>query len=288
MWTVAWSNFAHRPLLGSGAGTFVNTYNRNRPDNDDVRDAHSLYLETFDELGIVGVALLLTAIIAVLVGAGRRARGPNRPLYAALFAVLLAWAGHAGVDWDWEMPVLSTIFFGLGGLALSRAPADRQELGLASWPRLQVGIGCVLLAVAPAYVWFSEVPLVNARQAFATGDCRAASRDAVSSISRLGIRAEPYQMLAYCDVREGFPRLAISQAREAISLDPQNWHYTYSLALMQAAAGLDPRPEARRALALNPHAFLAQDAWRLLNTPSPSRWQTIGRRLTNQFTSLGT
>ena len=53
-----------------------------------------------------------------------RARGPDRPVYAAVFAVLLAWAVHAGVDWDWQMPVVTIVFFSLGGFVLARSAPD--------------------------------------------------------------------------------------------------------------------------------------------------------------------
>jgi O-antigen ligase len=119
MWNVAWRQFKSTPAVGQGAGTFQNTWAQHRPTGDVVRDAHSLYMETLDELGIVGLLLLLAVILTVLVRTASRARGPTRPLYAAVFAVLLAWAIHAGFDWDWEMPVVTLIFFVLGGFVLA-------------------------------------------------------------------------------------------------------------------------------------------------------------------------
>ena len=65
--------------------------------DESVRDAHSLYLETAAELGLVGLAALL-ALFGGVVVAARRARTP------AAAAALAAWAVHAGVDWDWELP----------------------------------------------------------------------------------------------------------------------------------------------------------------------------------------
>jgi hypothetical protein len=35
--------------------------------------------------------------------------GPDDPVLAAAAAVLAAFAVHAGLDWDWEMPAVSLI-----------------------------------------------------------------------------------------------------------------------------------------------------------------------------------
>ncbi len=129
MWRVAWHQFIAAPVRGAGAGTFANTWAQRRPTADAVADAHSLYMEVLDELGIAGLLLLLTAMLTVLGVTAARARGPNRPVYAAILAVLLALAIHAGIDWDWEMPVLTIVFFALGGavLAQPRSSPDRDR-----------------------------------------------------------------------------------------------------------------------------------------------------------------
>ena len=72
---------------------------------------------------------------AYLVRVAARARGPDRPIYAALFAVLLAWAIHAGMDWDWEMPVVTLVFFLLGGFALANtAGGTSASTARRAWP----------------------------------------------------------------------------------------------------------------------------------------------------------
>jgi O-antigen ligase len=287
MWTVAWRQSKSAPAVGQGAGTFQNSWAQYRPTGDIVRDAHSIYMETLDELGIVGLLLLLAVILTVLVRTAMRARGPSRSLYAAVFAVLLAWAIHAAIDWDWEMPVVTLIFFALGGFVLA-APQEHSAPVVGAGPRLRTltGLGCVLLAVTPAYVWLSQRRLDDAVHAFALGNCQAASHSALSSISILGARAEPYEILSYCDIRRGMPRLAIDAIDKAISLDPKNWNYRYDLAVIRAAAGLDPRTAARQALQLNPRDPLAQDAWLTFRSGSTQTWETQGKAIASQFTSL--
>lgn len=286
-WRVAWHQFVAAPIGGKGAGTFQNTYLQKRTTPAYVTDAHSLYMEVLDELGIVGLVLLIGAMLTVLVSAVARARGPNRPLYAALFAVLLAWAIHAGVDWDWEMPVVSIVFFSLGGFALAKTPRRRGgRRVLAPYGRVVLALGCLLLAVAPAYVWLSQRKLDDARAAFAARDCRAATGSAESSISILGNRAEPYEILSYCDMRRGMPDLAVAAITKALSLDPHNWNYEYGLALMRAGAGLDPRAAARKAVSMNPLEPLTQQAWQAFRSDTPQEWEADGKAIANQFTSL--
>ncbi len=73
----------------------------------------------------VGALLLVAALLTILWGFAARARGDDRPLYAALLAAGLAWACHAGVDWDWEMPAVTLPAVVLAGVALGAAPRFR-------------------------------------------------------------------------------------------------------------------------------------------------------------------
>lgn len=288
MWKVAWRQFKAKPIFGSGAGTFANTWAQKRPTASFVEDAHSLYLETLDELGVVGLVLLLTAIVTMLVRIASHARGRHRPLYAAIFAVVLAWTIQAAVDWDWEMPVVTVVVFSLGGAALARRRrrSAARPPTLSPYGRTLLGLGCVLLAVAPTYVWLSQNRLNSARFAFSQRNCAAASHSAESSISILGIRPEPYEILSYCDVRLGKPMLAIAAIDKAVSLDPGNWNFQYGLAVMRAAAGLDPRPAARKALALNPLEPLTRGAWQMFRSGNRQRWEREGLAIASQFTTL--
>ena len=69
--------------------------------------------------------LILLVVFGVLGGLAARIRGPDRALYAALFAMTLAWAVHQAFDWDWQMPAVTLPVFMLAGLALARpAMAD--------------------------------------------------------------------------------------------------------------------------------------------------------------------
>ena len=73
-------------------------------------EAHSLYLETLTELGLVGASLLAAFLATAVAGVVRLARRrPSDPLLPAATAVLVAFALHAGIDWDWEMPAVTVV-----------------------------------------------------------------------------------------------------------------------------------------------------------------------------------
>ena len=113
-WTVALADASEHVVLGSGAGSFDDYWLAHRPIPAYVRDAHNLYLETAAELGILGLALLVVALGAPLVAA---ARARDRRLVTTAAGAYVAFLVHAGLDWDWEMPV--TTFAGLScGAAL--------------------------------------------------------------------------------------------------------------------------------------------------------------------------
>ena len=105
-----------RPLLGSGAGSYFLSWREHRTVDTTVRDAHSLYVETLSELGPVGLALVLVVVAAPLCAAIRRRGDPIVATAAAGFAVF---ALHAGLDWDWEMPVVTLVALGCAGTVLA-------------------------------------------------------------------------------------------------------------------------------------------------------------------------
>jgi len=117
-WSVALDMFAEHPLRGAGTGAFVVDWRRERHVRDPARDAHSLYLETAAELGLVGLALLAALIGAVAVGA-RRAWRAAPGAAAGVIAALAAWAAHAAIDWDWEMPAVALLALVLAAALLA-------------------------------------------------------------------------------------------------------------------------------------------------------------------------
>ena len=103
-WRVAWHELAANPVLGSGAGTFVDWWLRLRTVPQSTHEAHSLYLETLAELGPLGLALLLLVFAAGLAGAWRLRRERLGP---ALLAALVTYDLAAAVDFHWELAAVT-------------------------------------------------------------------------------------------------------------------------------------------------------------------------------------
>lgn len=280
-WRVALHGFADQPLRGNGAGSYQFTWERKRRTPVIVVDAHGLYFETMSELGLVGLILLLVVILAILATFARRASGVNRGYYAALFAAGLAWALHAGIDWDWEMPSTGAWLFAAGGAALAaRGRTDgKQPAPLVNGNRIAIAAAFLVLAVTPALLMLSQARLSDAAAAFRNGDCRAATSRALKAIDYLAARPEPYQMLGYCDLEQGRLTQGVAAMRKAAEQEPRSWEYHYSLAVAQAEAGQDPRPEIAEALRLNPREELAKQASEAFRAArSPDTLQKAGEQ----------
>ncbi len=128
-WDVAMAAFHRNELHGNGAGTYSLLWARARAGTVHVEDAHSLFIETLGELGLVGFILLVSTLLLIVGAFAWRARGPDRAMFAALLAAGIGWAIAAGVDWDWEMPAVTLWLFAFGGAVLARRPRQRAEEG---------------------------------------------------------------------------------------------------------------------------------------------------------------
>jgi O-antigen ligase len=106
-WEAAFDDVRDRPLGGSGAGSFEEYWLEHGDPGVHVQDAHSLYLEVLAELGIVGFALVLVVLAVPFIALVRT----RRDIESAAAAGFTAFVVHAGLDWDWEMPVV--VFTGL-------------------------------------------------------------------------------------------------------------------------------------------------------------------------------
>ena len=273
-WDASVEGFEAEPLHGTGAGTYRLTWQRVRPNAMTVNDGHSLYLEVAGELGVVGLLLLAAFLLTPVVVAIRRLTGPHRHAYAAFLAASAVLLIHAGVDWDWEMPALFVWFFAASGVVLA-GTGDRAAAAPSRITRVVIGLGCLLLAVTPALVVQSQPPLADARSAFVRGDCETAVDRSLASLESLKVWPEAYEMLGYCNLRGGQVDLALQTMRAARDRDPDNWQYHYGLAIAQAFAGEDPRPEAAEALRLNPNEELAEDLSARFERARAGRWGRI-------------
>ena len=127
-WNVAGGMFVAAPLAGYGSGSFRVVWRRERTISDTALDAHSLYVETAAELGILGL-IALGLFIGGVASAGRNVLFARRREVTGALAALAALAVHAGLDWDWEMPALALIALLLAGAVVA---ANEEVSGGAS------------------------------------------------------------------------------------------------------------------------------------------------------------
>lgn len=286
-WKVGVRQFHRAEVKGNGAGTYQLAWEQSRPGASPVRDAHSLYLEVLAELGLVGFIAIAIVIGTILVALLLRARGPAAPLFGAVLAASVAWALHAGVDWDWELPAITLWLFALGGSALaSRRATPPDTAAFSPILRILATLAVLALTIVPARLAISDRHLEAATAAFANEDCATAERYARASIARLNARPDPFELLGYCEIRAGHQRAAVRHMRSAVARDPHNWNYHYSLSVALATAGADPREEARAALRLNPLDPLTRDLVQRFRTRNRLEWASRANDVAESFLSL--
>jgi O-antigen ligase len=287
LWRAALDIYRTQELRGTGAGTYQQYYPRYRTERSYVVDAHSLYLQSLAELGIAGFVLILVVALGMLVGLAARIGGPDRALYAALFAVALAWAVHQAFDWDWQMPAVTLGVFMLAGLALAR-PHDGKA-GLSGLPagRTLVALGWLVLAVAPLLVGTSYARLHRSGEELLRGECSGAREEALSSLSLSAKRPQAYAIVGICDLKQGYAQAAVPAMSQAVSLEPQSWEEWFWLAVAQAGAGADPHGAIRRAIVLNPRENGLKNAARVLRSSDPRAWERAAPRLRNEALASG-
>jgi len=264
---VALDAFEEKPLLGTGAGTYQFSWERHRSIPEPVHDAHSLYLEAFAELGLVG-GLLVLALVATLLWIGfaawRAAPQPRRERYGALFAAALAFAVVAGFDWFWEIAGLGAVFF-LASAVLVAARCAQLAPPRPAGPVLEGEGRRFGLAVAGlALSWVAAIALIGpllvdreldaSRSSAASGDLTSAVNHAKTARSIEPFAASPYVQLGLLAESRGEYDVAVERLTQAISREDRNWQYYYLRSRVEEEAGDDAAAGAdlERARRLNP------------------------------------
>ena len=139
-----------------------------------MRDAHSLYAETFGELGIVGLDASRRS--AARARSSRRSAGRRTRFVAPAIGAYLAWVAAAALDWHWEMVGLTMTALLAGSVGLARSRARLRGALAATGARLAlVGVTGALSVLA---VWslVGNQALFAGREAVARKDW-ATARD---------------------------------------------------------------------------------------------------------------
>ncbi len=287
-WKVAVNATTHGHLTnGFGPGTFQLVWLPRAPYYSYVENAHSLYLETFSDLGIPGLALLVSFFVLVLgagVGAVIRARRRigDRALIRASGAIsaagataaIAAFAVSAASDWIWQVPALSASFLLLcaavvspsarvsksqsDGIAESRPPSGGAPRAALARVGVRVGVavialGCLVTIGLP----LASTTAVRRSQAAA----RAGQADLAVTDARSAVAVEPKSASAQIQLALSLeqlrrPSLALVDATRATSDESQNWSAWLVRSRLEAETGHATAAVAdfRRARSLNPRS----------------------------------
>jgi hypothetical protein len=142
-WRVALDDYTAHPLLGSGAGSFGRYWAEHKTTHFGALDAHSLYVESLAELGPLGLASVLVFVAAVVRAAAARLKG----LTSVAAAGFVTYAVHTGIDWDWELPVVTLAGMTLAATVLVRADRDTATEPVSSRVQISVAAAAVAFAV---------------------------------------------------------------------------------------------------------------------------------------------
>jgi O-antigen ligase len=289
-WQTAVKGFDSKPVTGIGPGTFEFYWEQHGPIYEFIRNAHSLYLETLAEAGLIGLALI-GSFLLVLLGAGvaRSLRAPPlaRLSLAAATATVAAFCASAGYDWMWQLACAPAAALLLGGaIASSCSPAagsgwrprwlttgvlsgrrpewvtlsgrrPRSLLSGRGWRWVTAGVlsaGAVAALIAVAIPFAMTSAIRSSQAAAGAGHLNAALSDALTAQNLEPYAATPRLQQALVLEQAHEYNAARAPVAEAAVREPSNWRIWLIRSRIDAESG-HPRAavrDYRRAHALDP------------------------------------
>jgi O-antigen ligase len=265
LWTAAVDEFKDEPVHGQGAGSYEAWWAQHGELNFFVRDAHSLYVESLGELGIVGLVLLVGFFVtAVAVGASRLWNGDDaqQAAVAALLAVAAGYLLEAGIDWMWEVTAVSVVAMlclGMltGPTTVPPTPFDTVRRR-RSWVSIAAAVAAVGLIVAEGIPLLAAMSIRHSQEAAAQDEASKALDDALAARAIQPWAASPYLQIALVREQGGQLPEARSAIDEAIQRDDSDWRLWLVKARLETKSNLiaEARESLARARALNPRSGL--------------------------------
>lgn len=232
-------------LLGSGLGTFAATYRQSYPcgaDDPCWLTAHSLYVHTTFERGVLGLLALLTlgwAAAACLRATPREGPNERRTLAAGLSTSLVGLAVYGFVQYifflentEWLCWILLAAI-SLVGVGRASRPIRRTAQVLAALALLSL----------PLRLWAVAAPTDAGQSSFGFHQARLKpdGRTVAWTSARAGSRVPWEGETLLVELEDGHPRESARSLEVAISVDgAERWRGSVSSALKEVAVELGP------------------------------------------------
>jgi O-Antigen ligase len=267
----------HALFKGVGALGFATARTRYTDQTGFVVHAHSYPVQTFADLGLLGLVLSLALLVSWGVSAARALawRTPWRSLgdgeaaeregLIAMLLVVIAFGVQSAIDWTWFFPGVAVPVLLCAGWLSGRGPLRSpggiaaRRASLLARPAVAAGV-TTIAAVSLLLAWLIWQPLssadsiASAENAAVSGDTSAAFADARDAAGSDPLALQPLFVLSelYQSVRD--EPAARAELVKAVQLQPENsqsWYQlgSFDLANHQARRAL---PSLQRAFALDP------------------------------------
>ncbi len=258
----------HALLKGSGAAGYGTAATRYTTDPMVVPHAHSFVIETFADLGLIGIAVMIGLVAAwslaawrTLAGASTSERLTERVGLLTLLAVVITFGVHSAIDWTWFVPGTAVPALLCAGWLAGRGPST-DGVGRAPERRRLIaspGIGAAVIAIVAVTLlltWAMWQPLRSADAnsaaiaALGEGDTKAAINDARAAAAEDPVTVDPLFQLAVMYTAIGDQQAARDELLSAVHRQPENpqtWLQLgeFYLHLDRPAAALGPLTRAR-------------------------------------------
>jgi hypothetical protein len=266
-WQVAIAAFNTSPWKGIGPGAFQFYWAQHQTLGEFVRNAHSLWVESLAETGIIGLVLIGGFFAYVLVGGASRAMRLSdefRLPVATAVAGVAAFCAAAAFDWVWQIGVMAVIAMLLAAVVVGpmrrrpREPSDEEERSFnwrrINWTRIALGLGALAALWAILVPLSATVAVRSSQSAVAAGDFTKALKDAATAQRVEPGAASPRLQRALILEQVGDVSGASKAIAEAQAREPTNWQIWLVASRIATEAGKPKLALAdyKRARSLNP------------------------------------